>query len=64
VLIYLDSGFGISAIVYYALNRLSPVPGKSSKFVEVDVCAEEVEEVVHEDTKKAVEYSRSSDEEM
>lgn len=31
------TGFGVSAIIYYLLNRLYPVPGTSTKFEEVDV---------------------------
>ncbi|KIM47162.1 hypothetical protein M413DRAFT_422927 [Hebeloma cylindrosporum] len=37
------TGFGVSAIIYYLLNRLFPVPGASAKFEELDVstCAVE-----------------------
>jgi hypothetical protein len=31
------TGFGVSALVYYALNRLFPVTGFASKWAEVDV---------------------------
>ncbi|CAA7270210.1 unnamed protein product [Cyclocybe aegerita] len=31
------TGFGVSALIYYALNRLFPVPGANTKFEEVDV---------------------------
>jgi nucleobase:cation symporter-1, NCS1 family len=30
------TGFGVSAIIYYLLNRAFPVPGKADKFKEVD----------------------------
>jgi NCS1 family nucleobase:cation symporter-1 len=58
------SGFGVSAIVYYILNQLSPVPGKSTKFVEVDLSTEDVEEVVHDDTKRAKGEDHSIDEKV
>lgn len=31
------TGFGVSALVYYVLNRLFPVPGLSHKFEEIDL---------------------------
>jgi len=31
------TGFGVSALVYFVLNQIFPVPGKSSHFEEVDV---------------------------
>lgn len=31
------TGFGVSALVYLALNAISPVPGKHKKFEEVDL---------------------------
>lgn len=42
------TGFGVSAVMYLALNALSPVPGKSRTFEEVDVSkydADSVEEI-------------------
>jgi nucleobase:cation symporter-1, NCS1 family len=38
------TGFGVSAIVYYALNYIFPVPGKYAKFEEVDVEEDDIEE--------------------
>jgi hypothetical protein len=46
------------------LNQLSPVPGKSTKFVEVDLSAEDVEEVVHDDTKRVKDEDHSLDEKV
>ena len=31
------TGFGVSALIYYALNVIFPVPGKYATFEEVDV---------------------------
>ena len=31
------TGFSVSAIIYYVLNRIFPVPGMSSKFEEIDL---------------------------
>jgi nucleobase:cation symporter-1, NCS1 family len=31
------TGFGVSALVYYSLNMVFPVPGKYATFQEVDV---------------------------
>jgi NCS1 family nucleobase:cation symporter-1 len=46
------TGFGVSALVYYVANFISPVPGKASSFEEVDLSAEEaVEQIHHSDTK-------------
>lgn len=33
------TGFGVSAIVYYALNHFFPVPGTSKTFEEIDESA-------------------------
>jgi len=30
------TGFGVSSIIYYLLNRAFPVPGRADKFKEVD----------------------------
>lgn len=30
------TGFGVSAVIYYLLNRAFPVPGRADKFKEVD----------------------------
>jgi nucleobase:cation symporter-1, NCS1 family len=38
------TGFGVSAIVYYTLNYVFPVPGKYAKFAELDVSEDDVEE--------------------
>lgn len=35
------TGFGVSAVLYYLLNVAFPVPGKFSKFEEIDVSAGE-----------------------
>lgn len=35
------TGFGVSAVIYYLLNVAFPVPGKFSKFEEIDVSAGE-----------------------
>jgi hypothetical protein len=49
------TGFGVSAIIYYVVNILSPVPGKSSTWDEVDLSAEyEVEQIHHEPHGKEV----------
>ncbi|KAH7925098.1 hypothetical protein BV22DRAFT_461509 [Leucogyrophana mollusca] len=45
------TGFGASAIVYWSLNLLFPVPGAADKFVEVDVS----EDLQESDSQKAVE---------
>lgn len=41
------TGFSVSALVYLVLNALSPVPGKSPKFEEVDMSKDDdlIEEV-------------------
>ena len=31
------TGFGVSSVIYLVLNMVSPVPGASKKFREVDV---------------------------
>jgi NCS1 family nucleobase:cation symporter-1 len=31
------TGFGVSALIYYSLNVIFPVPGKHTNFEEVDV---------------------------
>ncbi len=31
------TGFGVSALIYYTLNRIFPVPGANAKWEEVDV---------------------------
>lgn len=31
------TGFGVSALVYWLLNRVFPVPGASASFKEIDV---------------------------
>ena len=31
------TGFGVSAVIYYILNRAFPVPGLATKFEELDV---------------------------
>jgi nucleobase:cation symporter-1, NCS1 family len=38
------TGFGVSAIVYYTLNYVFPVPGKYAKFEEIDISENDVEE--------------------
>lgn len=30
------TGFGVSSVIYYLLNRAFPVPGRADKFKEVD----------------------------
>ena len=30
------TGFGVSSVIYYLLNRTFPVPGRADKFKEVD----------------------------
>ena len=38
------TGFGVSAVVCYALNYIFPVPGKYEKFEEIDISEDDVEE--------------------
>ena len=42
------TGFGVSATIYYLLNRLFPVTGVSTKFEEVDVSNYVVERSHHD----------------
>ena len=37
------TGFGISALLYYLLNVIFPVPGSSKEFEEVDLSAEDMD---------------------
>jgi len=37
------TGFGISALLYYLLNVIFPVPGSSKEFEEVDLSAEDTD---------------------
>jgi nucleobase:cation symporter-1, NCS1 family len=52
------TGFGVSAIIYWVANAISPVPGKASSFEEVDLSAEEtVEQIHHSDAKASSDMS-------
>jgi hypothetical protein len=43
------TGFFVSAIVYYGVNIISPVPGRSTTWAEVDLSVEDdIEQIHHE----------------
>ena len=55
------TGFGVSSIVYYILNRIWPSPGAFQDFKEVDESEFELREAEAEAEAGAEEYASDSD---
>ena len=55
------TGFGVSALVYYVLNRIWPSPGSFQDFKEVDESEFELREAEAEEREREREYPSDSD---